>query len=315
LGAVKPEIIIVGPTYQNALDRLDAEFTTHKLWLAPDKDALVAKVAANVRGIATTGNHGAFAKLIDALPRLEVISWFDVGYDAVDIDAAKRRKISVSNTPDVLNDCVADLAIGMMMNIGRKITLGDRHVRAGQWLKAPLPLATRVSGKRLGILGYGRIGRAIAKRAAAFDMSIAHHSRNKITDSPHAYHASAVELARHSDFMIVITPGGKETFHLVNEAVIKALGPKGFVINVSRGSVVDEAALLKCLQDGSIGGAALDVFEQEPKMDEAFWTLDNVLLQPHVGSATHKTRAAMGNLTVDNLLAHFSGRPVMTPVC
>ncbi len=310
----KPEILVVGPMHASALDRLDAEFTTHKLWLAPDKDALVAKVAPNVRGIATTGNHGASASLIDALPKLEIISCFGVGYDAVDIDAAKRRKIPVSNTPDVLNDCVADLAVGMMLDIGRKIAQGDRHVRSGKWLKGPLALATRVSGKRLGILGYGRIGRAIAKRAAAFDMNIGYHSRNKVADSTYTYHASAVELAKHSDFLIVITPGGKETFHLVNEAVIKALGPKGFLINVSRGSVVDEPVLLKCLQDGSLGGAALDVFEQEPKMDEAFWTLDNVLLQPHVGSGTNETRAAMGNLTVDNLVAHFSGKPVFTPV-
>ena len=310
----KPEILIVGPMHAGAIERLDAEFITHKYWLAEDKDALVAKVAANIRGIATTGNHGASAALIDALPKLEIISCFGVGYDAVDIDAARRRNIPVSNTPEVLNDCVADLAMGMMLDIGRKIAQGDRHVRSGKWLKATLPLATRVSGKRLGILGYGRIGRAIAKRATAFDMSIAYHSRNKVAGSPHAYHASAIELAKHSDFLIVITPGGKATFHLVNEAVIKALGPKGFLINVSRGSVVDEAVLLKCLQDGSLGGAALDVFEQEPKMDEAFWALDNVLLQPHVGSATNDTRAAMGNLTVDNLLAHFSGKPVLTPV-
>ena len=158
----KPEILIVGPMHAGAIERLDAEFITHKYWLAEDKDALVAKVAANIRGIATTGNHGATAKLIDALPKLEIISCFGVGYDAVDIDAAKRRKIPVSNTPDVLNDCVADLAICMMLDIGRKITQGDRYVRAGKWLKGPQALATRVSGKRLGILGYGRIGRAIA---------------------------------------------------------------------------------------------------------------------------------------------------------
>ena len=305
----KPEILIVGPMHAGAIERLDAEFITHKLWLAADKDALLKEVAGRIRGIATTGNHGATAKLIDTLTKLEIISCFGVGYDAVDIDAAKRRKIPVSNTPDVLNDCVADLAMCMMLDIGRKITQGDRYVRAGKWLKGPQALATRVSGKRLGILGYGRIG-----RATAFDMSIAYHSRNKVAGSPHTYHASAVELAKHSDFLIVITPGGKETFHLVNEAVIKALGPKGFLINVSRGSVVDEAVLLKCLQDGSLGGAALDVFEQEPKMDEAFWALDNVLLQPHVGSATNETRAAMGNLTVDNLVVHFSGKPVLTPV-
>ena len=310
----KPEILIVGPMHAGAIERLDAEFITHKLWLAADKDALLKEVAGRIRGIATTGNHGATAKLIDTLTKLEIISCFGVGYDAVDIDAAKRRKIPVSNTPDVLNDCVADLAMCMMLDIGRKITQGDRYVRAGKWLKGPQALATRVSGKRLGILGYGRIGRAIAKRATAFDMSIAYNSRNKVAGSPHTYPASAVELAKHSDFLIVNTPGGKETFHLVNEAVIKALGPKGFLINVSRGSVVDEAVLLKCLQDGSLGGAALDVFEQEPKMDEAFWALDNVLLQPHVGSATNETRAAMGNLTVDNLLEHFSGKPVLTPV-
>ena len=309
----KPEILIVGPMQQSALDRLDAEFTAYKLWLAPDKETVLREVGGRIRGIATGIKYGAPGALINALPKLEVISCFGVGYDEVDVEAAKRRRIPVTNTPAVLNDCVADIAIGLMIAISRNIVQGDSYVRAGKWLNGPMPLATSVSHKRLGILGYGRIGRAIAKRAAAFDMDIRYHSRNKLADTPHAYFPSAIELAENCDFMIVITPGGKETYHLVNDEVIRALGPRGFLINVARGSVIDEAALLKCLQEKALGGAALDVFEKEPQMDEAFWALDNVLLQPHVASATHETRTAMGNLMVDNLLAHFSGKPVLTP--
>jgi lactate dehydrogenase-like 2-hydroxyacid dehydrogenase len=311
---MKPDILVVGPMHSSALTRLDAEFTTHKLWLAADKDVMLKEVGGRIRGIATAIKYGAPGALIDALPKLEIISCFGVGYDEVDVETAKKRNIPVTNTPSVLNDCVADIAMGLVIGIGRNMVQGDNYVRAGKWLKGPMPLATSVSHKRLGILGYGRIGRAIAKRAAAFDMDIRYHSRNKVTDSPYAYFPSALELAKNCDFMVVITPGGKDTFHLVNEEVIKALGPKGFLINVARGSVIDEAALLKCLQDKSLGGAALDVFEQEPKMDEGFWALDNVLLQPHVASATIETRTAMGNLTVDNLVAHFSGKPPLTPV-
>ena len=311
---MKPDVLIVGPMYKPALDALDREFTTHKLWLAPDRKALLASCADRVRGIATTGFDGADAALIDALPKLEIISCFGVGYDAVDVEAAKRRRIIVTNTPGVLNDAVADLAIGLIIAAARRIPQGDRYVREGKWLREPQPLAQHVSGKRLGIIGLGRIGLDIARRALAFDMKIAYHSRRRVPDSPFAYYAQLVDLARNSDFLVAILPGGKETLHLVDEEIMRALGPMGILINVARGSVVDEKALVKCLQEGALGGAALDVFEKEPNVPEALLAMDNVVLQPHIGSGTHETRAAMGQLAVDNLLAHFAGGPPITPV-
>jgi hydroxypyruvate reductase len=237
-----------------------------------------------------------------------------VGYDGIDVAAAKRRGITVTNTPDVLNDCVADLAMGLTIAAARRLSEGDRYVRAGKWLKGPMPLATRVSGKRLGIVGFGRIGQTIAKRASGFEMQIAYHSRRPVADAPFKHYPSLVELAKSSDFLVVITPGGKETFHLINEEVMRALGPKGILVNVARGSVVDEKALVKVLQEGALGGAGLDVFEDEPKVPEALFAMDNVVLAPHVGSATHETRTAMGNLCVDNLVLHFGGKPVLTRV-
>jgi len=300
--------------YKPALDALDREFTTHKLCLAPDRKAFVAGCADRVRGIATTGFHGADAELINALPKLEIISCFGVGYDAVDVDAAKKRGVIVTNTPGVLNDAVADLTLGLIIAAARRIPQGDRYVREGKWLREPQPLAQHVSGKRLGIIGLGRIGRDIAKRARAFDMKIAYHSRHRVPDSTFAYYERLVELARNSDFLVAIVPGGPETVHMVNEEIMRALGPTGILVNVARGSVVDEKALVQCLQDGTLGGAALDVFEEEPKVPEALLAMDNVVLTPHVGSATPEARGGMGQLTVDNLLAHFAGKPPLTPV-
>jgi lactate dehydrogenase-like 2-hydroxyacid dehydrogenase len=187
-------------------------------------------------------------------------------------------------------------------------------VRAGKWLQGGVPLQMRVSGKRLGIVGMGRIGKVIARRASGFDMQIAYHSRRKVADVPFAYYDRLVDLAKNSDYLVAIIPGGKETFHLINEKVLRALGPKGILVNVARGSVVDEAALVKCLQEGALGGAGLDVFEDEPKMPEALWKMENAVLTPHIGSGTRETRAAMSRLTLDNLVAHFAGKPVLTPV-
>ncbi len=311
---MKPEVLIAGPLYRPTLEALEREFTTYKLWLAPDRKAFLAACADRVRGMATSGFVGADAALIEALPKLEIISSFGVGYDAVDVEAATRRKVIVTNTPGVLNDAVADLTLGLIIAAARRIPQGDRFVREGKWLRQGLPLAQHVTGKRLGIIGLGRIGQAIAKRAAGFDLKIAYHSRRRVEGSPFIYHGRLVDLAANSDFLVAILPGGKETYHIVNEEVMRALGPKGILVNVARGSVVDEAALVRCLQEGALGGAALDVFEEEPKVPEALLAMDNVVLQPHVGSATHETRMAMGQLTVDNLIAHFAGKPPLTPV-
>ena len=308
------EILSVGPFYAPSFESMVRDFTVHKLWQAKDQAAFLAEVGGRIRGIQTTGGHGADAKLMDALPKLEIISCFGVGVDAVDLDAARQRGLIVTNTPDVLNECVADLAMGLTVATLRRISLGDRYVRAGSWLKSALPLAQKVGGKTMGILGYGRIGKAIAKRAEAFGMRIVYHGRHEQAGLAHKYYASLTEMARDCDVLMVICPGGAATHHIVNAEVLKALGPEGTLINVARGSVVDEQALVKALADGSLGAAGLDVFESEPKVPEALFGMDQVLLQPHVGSATHETRKAMGDLTVDNLRAHFSGKPVLTPV-
>lgn len=311
---MKPEILSVSNMYGPCMERLEREFTVHKLWSAPDKDKLLAEVAPRIRGVQTSGFHGLSADVIDALPALEIVSCFGVGVDAIDFAATRRHNIIVTNTPDVLNDCVADLALGLMIAAARRIPQGDAFVRAGKWPHGNLPLAMQVTRKRLGILGLGRIGQAIARRAAGFEMQIAYHSRRALAGSPYRYYDKLVDLARDSDFLVVIAPGGKDTFHIVDETVMRALGPNGVLVNVARGSLVDEQALVRVLRDGALGAAALDVFEDEPNVPEAFFALENVVLQPHVGSATHETRQAMGDLTVDNLLAHFSGKPPLTPV-
>jgi lactate dehydrogenase-like 2-hydroxyacid dehydrogenase len=311
---MKVEILSVANMGGFPFDRLEREFAVHKLWQAGDQAKLLADVAPRIRGIQATGSAVVDAAMIDRLPKLEIIACCGVGYDGIDVAAAKRRRVVVTNTPDVLNDCVADVAMGLLIAAARGIAYGDRFVRAGKWLAGNLPLQTKVSGKRLGIVGMGRIGRVIAKRAAGFDMPIAYHTRRKVPDVPFRYYEKLVDLARDSDFLLLIVPGGQATSRLVNEEVLRALGPKGILVNVARGAVVDEAALVKCLQDGALGGAALDVFEDEPKVPEALWKMDNVVLVPHIGSATRETRAAMGNLTIDNLAAHFAGKPVLTPV-
>jgi lactate dehydrogenase-like 2-hydroxyacid dehydrogenase len=311
---MKVDILSVAGMYGPSFERLEREFAVHNLVKATDKEQLLGEVGPRIRGIQASGSSNVGAALIDRLPKLEIISCFGVGYDGIDVAAAKRRSVIVTNTPTVLNDCVADLAMGLLIAGARGIATGDRFVRAGKWLAGNLPLQTRVSGKRLGIVGMGRIGRVIAKRAAGFDMQIAYHARRKVADVPFPYYEKLVDLARASDFLMLILPGGKETHRVVNEEVLRALGPKGLLVNVARGSVVDEAALVKVLQEGALGGAALDVFESEPQTPEALWKMDNVVLIPHLGSATHETRAAMGKLTVDNLAAHFSGKPVLTPV-
>jgi hydroxypyruvate reductase len=308
------EVLSVGPFYAPSYETMERDFTVHKLWQAKDRAALIAEVGRRVRAIQTGGGHGADAKLMDALPKLEIIACFGVGVDAVDLDAARQRGVIVTNTPEVLNECVADLAMGLTIATLRRISLGDRFVRAGSWLKGALPLAQKVGGKTMGILGYGRIGKAIAKRAEAFGMHIVYHGRKPQAGVAHKYYASLTEMARDCDVLMVICPGGAATRHIVNAEVLKALGPQGTLINVARGSVVDEPALVKALADGTLGAAGLDVFEAEPKVPEALFAMDQVVLQPHVGSATHETRKAMGDLTVDNLRAHFSGRAVLTPV-
>ena len=267
-----------------------------------------------VRAVAGSGDSKVSAELMAQLPALELISIMGVGYDGVDVAAAKARGVTVTHTPNVLNDDVADLAIGLMLCAARQLPAAERYVRSGQWLKGPMPLARKMSGARLGLVGMGRIGQAIAQRAQAFGMQIAYHTRSPKAGVPYAYHADLLSLARDSDFLVLITPGGAGTRHLVNAQVLQALGPKGILVNVARGSVVDEVALIEALEAGVIGGAALDVFEDEPRVPQRLIDLPQVVLVPHIGSATGQTRQAMADLAFGNLREHFAGRPVLTPV-
>jgi lactate dehydrogenase-like 2-hydroxyacid dehydrogenase len=311
---MKHDLIITGPIYPPTLAALEAAYNTHKLWQAPDRHALVASLADKITAVASSNSGGIDSATISKLPKLKVIAHFGVGYDTVDVNAAKARNVAVTNTPDVLTDEVADLAMALLLATVRRVPQGDRYVREGKWLKGPMALTKSVQRKTLGIIGAGRIGRAIAKRAEAFGLKIAYQGPNKKADLPYAYFVDPVALAKEADFLMVACPGGEATRGLVSRAVIDALGPKGFIVNIARGSVVDEPALIEALQQGRIAGAGLDVFADEPRVPEAFLSMENVVLQPHVASATHQTRAAMGQLVIDNLAAHFAGKPLLTPV-
>jgi hydroxypyruvate reductase len=311
---MKPEILtLTEQVTGDALRQLEEAFVNHAAWQRPDAEKLIAGIAPAVRGIATDGHRGASATLMDRLPKLEIIACFGVGYDAIDVKAAQQRGVAVTNTPDVLTDAVAELAIGLMLAAARRLVAGDRYVRAGGWLEGPLPLGTRVSGARLGIIGMGRIGQAIAEAGTSFNMSVAYHGPRP-KDVPYRYYDRPAPLAADVDFLVVACPGGAATRHLVDAGVLAALGPKGTLVNVSRGSVVDEPALVRALQDGVIGAAALDVFADEPRVPAALREMENVVLSPHQGSATHATRGAMGQLVVDNLRAHFAGKKLLTRV-
>lgn len=312
----KPHILQIGPYPSWDVESLEKSFTLHRYFEAQDKSAFVAERADRIRGIATRGELGADRDLMASLPNLEVISVYGVGFDAVDLDAARERGIRVTNTPDVLTKDVADLGVAMMLAAARGIVGAEAWVRSGDWAKKGLyPLQSRVHGKRAGILGLGRIGFEIAKRCVAFDMDIAYsdlEAREFAKDW--AFIRDPEDLAARSDFLFVTLTGGRATRHLVNKPVLEALGPKGMIINVSRASNIDETALLDALQNNTLGFAALDVFEDEPNLDPRFLEIDNLLLQPHHASGTIETRKAMGRLVRENLEAHFAGRDLPTPV-
>lgn len=296
--------------------QLRAAFTVHDRLHLNDPAGFEA-IAPRIRGIAASGESKVGAELIARLPALEVISVMGVGYDGIDVAAAKARGVMVTHTPDVLNDDVADLAIGLMLSAARQLPAADRFVREGRWAAGPMPLARKMSGTRLGLVGMGRIGQAIAKRALAFGMKIGYTARSARSGLPYRFMPSAAALAAESDFLVVITPGGAATRHLVNAEVLTALGKgrgDGILVNVARGSVVDEQALVDALQRGVIAGAGLDVFESEPNVPEALRALPHVVLTPHIGSATTATRQAMADLAFANLAAHFAGRAHPTPV-
>ncbi|GBF26825.1 2-ketogluconate reductase [bacterium MnTg02] len=312
---MKPEVLMVCSLTRPVREALAEAYQLHRLYEAEDKAGFLNEIGEGVRGIATDGHSGASAELMDALPNLEVISSCGVGVDSVDLSHAAKRNIIVANTPDVLNDDVANMAVALLLATSRKLVSNDRYVRSGTWrAEGYPPLARGIRGKTVGILGLGRIGKNIAKKLEIFGCDLAYHGRNVQPDQPYRYYGDLIECARASDYIIIICPGGEATNNIVGRDVLDALGPNGTLINVARGSIVNEPELVAALKDGRLGGAGLDVFADEPNVPEELLEMDNVVLQPHQGSATIETRKAMGDLTVDNLAAHFAGKPVLTPI-
>ena len=312
----KHRILQAGRLLPSLEAKLAAEFDTVLLAEQGDPAAFLAAHGAEFEGFVTSAGVGVTADMLARLPRLRAISSFGVGLDKLDLAAAQARGIAVGYTPDVLNDCVADLAMALMLDVGRRISEADRFVRRGGWTTPgakSFPLARKVSGAKLGIVGLGRIGQTIAKRASGFEMDIRYHSRRPVAGVAWAHEPSLIELARWCDYLVVITAGGAATRHLVNDAVLEALGPRGFVINVARGSVIDEAALVRALADKRIAGAGLDVFENEPNVPRALFELDNVVLLPHIASGTEETRQAMADRVFDNLQGFFRDGRMVSP--
>ncbi|GAB1510146.1 2-hydroxyacid dehydrogenase [Actinophytocola sp. KF-1] len=295
-------VLQVCPLLPSLEERLRANYTV----VAEPSDDVVAAI--------TSSRYGVTNDQIDAMPSLRAIVHFGVGYETTDVAHARARGIAVSNTPDVLTDCVADLAVGGMIDVLRGLTAADRFVRRGDWRRGQFPLATKVTGRRVGILGLGRIGRAIARRLAAFDADLSYHSRHRVPDVPYRYAESPVALAAGAEVLVVATSGGQATAGLVSAAVLTALGPAGYLVNIARGSVVDEPALVTALTTGGIAGAALDVFAEEPDVPAALLGLDNVVLLPHIASATTETREAMGDLAFRNLARFLTDGTLLTPV-
>jgi lactate dehydrogenase-like 2-hydroxyacid dehydrogenase len=290
---------------------LAERYTVHKLHLQADPAAYLAEIAPRIRAHAGSGVKG---DLIAKLPNLEIIASFGVGVDNIDLAAAKAANVRVTNTPDVLNDAVAELTIGLMISLARRIPQGDRFVRDGKWLNGGFGLFSELTGKTVGILGLGRIGKEIALRAQAMKMRVVYHGRHRQSDEPYVYYDSLPDMARDVDWLVLMAPGGKETQRIVTRGVLEALGPEGYLVNMARGSLVDEDALVEVLVAGRLGGAALDVFDNEPNVPAALLALDNVVLSPHQGSATLQTRSKMGALLVRNLDAWFAGDPLISPV-
>ncbi|MEM8592871.1 MAG: 2-hydroxyacid dehydrogenase [Pseudomonadota bacterium] len=312
----KPTILQIGPYPDWDQEPLEKAFDIRKMFEAEDAQAFVEKHGPGARGIATRGELGADSSLIAACPNLEIISIYGVGFDAVDMGTARARGIHVTNTPDVLTGDVADLAVAMMLCQSRGMIGAESWVRDGSWVERGLyPLKRRVFGRKAGILGLGRIGYEIALRLEGFGMEIAYSDLAPRDDAASwTFVKSPEELAEQADFFFVTLAASQATRRIVGERVIKAVGPEGMIINVSRAPNIDEEALIQALGNGTLGSAALDVFEGEPALDPRFLSLDNVLLQPHHASGTVETRKAMGKLVRDNLIAHFSGQPLLTPV-
>jgi len=309
----KPEIVLTRQIYPPTMAALERDYTVHKLWTVRDPDAHLSNACANVRGVVTTGLQGFTRAHIESLPRLEIIACFGRGIGTVDVAAAKEHGVVVTNTPDSIAPAVADLALGLLITVMRRILEADRYVRAGKWEEAPFSMGRGLGGKVCGIVGLGDIGREIAKRIEPFGMSVCYHGPREKAGVAYRYYSDLESLARASDCLMVTCPLRPETRGLIDARILDALGPEGFLVNVARGPIVDEPALIAALKDRRIAGAGLDVFAKEPIVPAELRELDNVVLVPHIGSGTMEIREERHRNVVANLRAHFAGQPVLTP--
>jgi len=309
------DLLMTSPILPIVSEELQRSFTLHRLWEHENEDRFLSEVAPRVRGVVTSSASGYLgAAFFERLPHLEIVASFGAGFDNIDAAEATRRGIVVTNTPGVLDEDVADLAVALLLATLRQIPQADRFVRAGKWLEAPFPLSPTLRGRNVGIVGLGRIGKAIARRLEGFGVSIGYHGRTRQPDAIYTYHSTLLGLATNCDLLVVVAPGGEATRHLIDAHILEALGPTGVLINVSRGSVVDERALITALRNGTIQAAGLDVYEDEPRVPQDLVTLKNVVLLPHIGSATVYARNAMARLLVDNVISWFSGTGALTPI-
>jgi hydroxypyruvate reductase len=311
----KADVLVWGAMHPSLMANLHRDFTVHLRTEINDLDSWAHANGDKIQAIVTSGVFGTEVEVLERLPNLKVVSSFGVGYDALDMDYLAERGIPVSNTPDVLNNAVAETALALMLCLTRRISEAERFVRAGQWTSGKFPLGRQLTGKTCGIVGLGKIGKTIAKRAAAFEMEIAYFRRGEpYPDVDYTHYNDLQALARVADYLVVIVPGGADTQHLIDRDVLQALGKDSYLINVARGSVVDEPALIAALQAGEIAGAALDVFENEPHVPAELMAMDNVVLAPHIGSGTHETRQAMADLVFANLQQFFAQGTLITQV-
>jgi lactate dehydrogenase-like 2-hydroxyacid dehydrogenase len=314
--ARKPLDVMMPSRGMGVVDDLIAErLPLHRLWLEADPEAWLARQGPRLRAIASNGHQFPIdAGVMSRLPKLEIVASFGVGYEHIDAKWAGEHGIIVTNTPGVLDDEVADIAIALTIMAVRRLPQAERFLRAGEWPTSSFPLTASLNGRTMGILGLGRIGKAIARRAQSFGLEIVYHGRHAQPDVPHRFYPSHTEMAKACDILMVAAPGGPETRRLVGAEVLRALGPDGVIVNIARGTLVDEQALIEALRTGTILAAGLDVYENEPNVPAELIALDNAVLLPHVGSASVKTRRAMADCVVDNLVAWSEGKPPLTPV-
>jgi hydroxypyruvate reductase len=308
-------VLIIGALLPSLQEAAETHFDATRFWELPDQDTWLAQNGERIKAIVTSGALGASSEVIAKLPKLEAIFSFGVGYDSIAVDAARDRGIVVTNTPEVLDDCVADTAMALTLDVMRRYSEADRFLRAGQWPKGKFPLASKIGNKKIGIVGLGNIGEAIAKRATAFDMQVLYHNRKPKAGVAYQYYADLDAMITDCDVLVLAVPGGKSTEGLIDAKRLGLLGSKGFLVNIARGSVVDQAALIDALREGRIAGAGLDVYEDEPNVPQALIEMDNVVLLPHLASGTHETRQAMGDLVWSNIQGYYhNDRKVLTPI-